>query len=153
MSKVSQIITETVLKRMEEAEKNGEVFYWVKPFSEGSPNKPYSYDTGIPYRGINRILLDNDEFLTFAKVQEMNKKKDAVQYHIRKGAKANIVSKKFYRIFLMIKQTRHTICLCAESVLYFPYFFRNSVMLKSKGIGLRGFGFFSASSCHRLNMV
>ena len=50
MSKVSQIITETVLKRMEEAEKNGEVFYWVKPFSEGSPNKPYSYDTGIPYR-------------------------------------------------------------------------------------------------------
>ena len=26
MSKVSQIITETVLKRMEEAEKNGEVF-------------------------------------------------------------------------------------------------------------------------------
>ena len=41
MSKVSQIITETVLKRMEEAEKNGEVFYWVKPFSEGSPNKPY----------------------------------------------------------------------------------------------------------------
>ena len=91
MSKVSQIITETVLKRMEEAEKNGEVFYWVKPFSEGSPNKPYSYDTGIPYRGINRILLDNDEFLTFAKVQEMNKKKDAVQYHIRKGAKANIV--------------------------------------------------------------
>ena len=91
MSKVSQIITETVLKRMEEAEKNGEVFYWVKPFSEGSPNKPYSYDTEIPYRGINRILLDNDEFLTFAKVQEMNKKKDAVQYHIRKGAKANIV--------------------------------------------------------------
>lgn len=76
MSKVSQIITETVLKRMEEAEKNGEVFYWVKPFSEGSPNKPYSYDTGIPYRGINRILLDNDEFLTFAMTmkiaQEMN---------------------------------------------------------------------------------
>lgn len=91
MSKVSQIITETVLKRMEEAEKNGEVFYWVKPFSEGSPNKPYSYDTGIPYRGINRILLDNDEFLTFAKVQEMNKKKDAVQYRIRKGAKASMV--------------------------------------------------------------
>lgn len=91
MSKVSQIITETVLKRMEEAEKNSEVFYWVKPFSEGSPSKPCSYDTGIPYRGINRILLDNDEFLTFAKVQEMNKKKDAVQYRIRKGAKASMV--------------------------------------------------------------
>lgn len=50
MSKVSQIITETVLKRMEEAEKNGEVFYWVKPFSEGSPNKPCFADVQSLFR-------------------------------------------------------------------------------------------------------
>ena len=88
---VARIITDTILKRMDNAEKNGEVFRWVKPFAEGAPDKAYSYDTQLPYRGINRILLENNEYLTFNKVQEMNQKKDATEYQIRKGAKGNIV--------------------------------------------------------------
>ena len=89
--KIAQIITEHILERMAEAEKNGTVFRWVKPFSEGAPDRAYSYDTLEPYRGINRILLGNNEYLTFNKVQELNQRKDAPQYQIRKGAKAHMV--------------------------------------------------------------
>lgn len=91
MSNVSQIITDTILKKMEQAEKNGEVFRWVKPFAEGAPDRAYSYDTMIPYHGINRLLLDNNEFLTFNKMQEINQQKNSPEYQIRKGAKSNIV--------------------------------------------------------------
>lgn len=88
---VAKIITDKILERMKQAEENGEQFRWVKPFAEGAPDRAYSYDTQTPYTGINRLLLDNDEFLTFNKMQEMNQKKNAPQYQIRKGAKANIV--------------------------------------------------------------
>ena len=88
---VAKIITDTILKRMDDAEKNGEVFRWVKPFAEGAPDRAYSYDTQLPYRGINRVLLENNEYITFNKVQEMNQKKDVPKYQIRKGAKGNIV--------------------------------------------------------------
>lgn len=91
MSNVAKIITDTILERMEQAEKDGTVFHWVKPFSEGSPDRPYSYDTQRPYSGINRLLLNNGEYLTYNKVQRLNEIKDGTQYQIRKGAKSNIV--------------------------------------------------------------
>lgn len=91
MNKVAQIITERILERMAEAEKSGTVFRWVKPFSEGAPDRAYSYDNSVAYRGINRLLLENNEYLTFNKVQELNQKKDAPQYQIRKGAKGHMV--------------------------------------------------------------
>ena len=69
MNKVAKIITDTILKRMEEAESKGEVFRWVKPFAEGAPDRAYSYDTKLPYKGINRLLLENSEYLTFNMIQ------------------------------------------------------------------------------------
>lgn len=91
MNNVAQILTNTILEKMEQAEKEGTVFHWVKPFSEGAPDRPYSYDTEQPYKGINRLLLDNSEYLTFNMVQKLNQKKDSPQYQIRKGAKSKIV--------------------------------------------------------------
>ena len=91
MNKVAQIITERILERMADAEENGTVFRWVKPFAEGAPDRAYSYENSVPYRGINRLLLENNEYLTFNKVQELNQKKDAPQYQIRKGAKGHMV--------------------------------------------------------------
>ena len=87
---VAKIITDTILERMEKAEQNGEMFRWVKPWNSGL-DRAYSYDTQIPYRGVNRLLLDNNEYLTFNKMQEINSRKDSPQYQIRKGAKSNIV--------------------------------------------------------------
>lgn len=91
MIKVAQIITDHILERMMDAEKSGTVFRWVKPFAEGAPDRAYSYENSVPYHGINRLLLENNEYLTFNKVQELNQKKDAPQYQIRKGAKGHMV--------------------------------------------------------------
>ena len=91
-NKIAKIVTDTILARMQEAEQKGEMFRWVKPFAMGAPDRPYSYDTLAPYRGINRILLsENGEYLTFKKVNELNQRKDAPQYQIRKGARGHVV--------------------------------------------------------------
>ena len=86
---VAKIITETILEKMKQTEE-GTMFRWVKPWNSGL-DRAYSYDTQIPYRGVNRLLLDNNEYLTFNKMQEINKQKGTPDYQIRKGAKSNIV--------------------------------------------------------------
>ncbi len=74
MANVAQIITENILKEMEEAEAQGKTLRWGKPFVLGTPYKPYSYTTREAYRGINRVLLDNNKYLTFNMVKELNEK-------------------------------------------------------------------------------
>lgn len=90
MNKVAQIVTDKILQRMETAKEKKEKFYWVKPFAEGAPDRPYSYGSQA-YTGINRLLLDNTEYLTFNKIQELNKGADNAGYHIRQGAHGNMV--------------------------------------------------------------
>ena len=90
MSSVAKIITDTILAKMQEAEKSGTSFRWVKPWNSGL-DRAYSYDTQIPYKGVNRLLLENDEYLTFNKMQEINQQKGTPEYQIRKGARSNIV--------------------------------------------------------------
>ncbi len=95
---VAAIITEKILNRMSEIERsieNGDAdataFRWVKPFAHGAPSRAYSYETLKAYSGINRILLDNNEYLTYRMMQDLNKDNDNPQYQIRKGAKSDIV--------------------------------------------------------------
>ena len=90
MSNVAKIITDAILKKMEDAENLGTSFRWVKPWNSGL-DRAYSYDTQIPYKGVNRMLLENDEYLTFNKMQEINQQKGTPEYQIRKGARSNIV--------------------------------------------------------------
>ena len=90
MSNVAKIITDAILKKMEDAESLGTSFRWVKPWNSGL-DRAYSYDTQIPYKGVNRLLLENDEYLTFNKMQEINQQKGTPEYQIRKGARSNIV--------------------------------------------------------------
>ena len=87
---VYDIVTDRIVKRLEEAEQTGEKFYWIKPFAIGAVNYPCCYETGEAYRGINKILLQPDEFTTFAKLQAHNQKYPENPLHIRKGAKADI---------------------------------------------------------------
>ncbi len=81
---VNDIVTDTILSKMEECERTGKRYYWVKPFADGSPRQAFSYEKSIAYSGINRLLLEADEYLTFNKAQELG-------CSIRQGAKANIV--------------------------------------------------------------
>ena len=90
MCNVAKIITDAILKKMEDAENLGTSFRWVKPWNSGL-DRAYSYDTQIPYKGVNRLLLENDEYLTFNKMQEINQQKGTPEYQIRKGARSNIV--------------------------------------------------------------
>ncbi|MDD6146443.1 MAG: zincin-like metallopeptidase domain-containing protein [Oscillospiraceae bacterium] len=87
---VYDIVTDRIVKRLEEAEQTGEKFYWIKPFAIGAVSYPCCYETGEPYRGINRLLLEPDEYTTFSKTQEHNQKYPDNPLAIRKGAKANI---------------------------------------------------------------
>ena len=94
---IAEEVAERILQRMKEVEEaiqNGDtekstVFRWVKPFSIGAPNLPYSFETLKAYNGINRLILPNNEFLTFRMVQELNEKSEGPQYQIRKGAKSS----------------------------------------------------------------
>ena len=87
---VNQIVANKIIEKLKDSEANGTTYYWVKPFAEGSPKRAYSYDTSIAYTGVNRLLLDADEYLTYNKILEFNKQNNT-DYHIRKGAQTNIV--------------------------------------------------------------
>ena len=88
---INQMVTQKLIDRLEEAQKTGEKFFWVRPFAKGCPHTAVSYDTQEEYRGINRILLDSSkEYTTHAAIQRMNKKgKDF--YHLRKGCHGHMV--------------------------------------------------------------
>lgn len=60
---VHEIITDRVVARIEEAIKTGKRFRWCKPFT-GGVKQAISYMSGLPYRGVNRLLLDNNSMST-----------------------------------------------------------------------------------------
>lgn len=88
---IANIVTDRILTRMQEAEQKGETFHWVKPFAIGSPNRAYSFETMKAYTGINRLILDNTEYLTKRMINDINEKNTDTFYHIRKGARSSMV--------------------------------------------------------------
>lgn len=87
---VNQIVANKIIEKLKDAETNGTTYYWVKPFSEESPKAAFAYDTLAQYSGANRLLLDPDEYLTYNKILEFNKK-NGTNYHVRHGAHSHIV--------------------------------------------------------------
>ena len=65
---VHEIITDRVVARIEEAIKTGERFRWCKPFT-GGVKQAISYMSGLPYRGVNRLLLVFIVQLKYQKLQ------------------------------------------------------------------------------------
>ena len=91
---VAEEVAEQILNRMKEVEEaiqNGEkkAFRWVKPFAIGAPNLPYSYETMKSHSGVNRLILEPNEYLTWRMMQDVNKRADSPEYQIRKGAKGS----------------------------------------------------------------
>ena len=74
--KVAEIVTDIIIKKLEKG-----VIPWFKPWQGG---ESINYVTRKPYKGINRLLLDGGEYLTFNQIQERGGK-------IKKGAKAEKV--------------------------------------------------------------
>lgn len=76
MATVAEIVTNTIIKKLE----NG-IIPWCKPWDGG---EAVNYITQKPYQGINRLLLDGGEYLTFNQIQQKGG-------WIKKGAKSHIV--------------------------------------------------------------
>ena len=89
MATVAEIVTNTIIKKLESG-----VIPWYKPWTGG---EAVNYITQKPYRGINRLLLDSGEYLTFKQIQDLNGK-------IKKGAKSHVVV--FYLNLKMKPQMR-----------------------------------------------
>ncbi len=87
---IYDIISERLINRLKEAEEKNEKFYWVKPFSQGAVTYPCCYETGEAYKGINRVLLEPDEYTTYKKIQQHNEKHPNEPLYIRKRAKPSI---------------------------------------------------------------
>ncbi|MDN5317585.1 MAG: hypothetical protein PWR08_1710 [Thermoanaerobacterium sp.] len=96
MNKVYQYVTDRIIKKMEQ----GEI-----PWKKGWMHTPaLNYVTRKPYKGINKLLLDGGEYLTFKQVQNLGGK-------IKKGAKAEIVV--FYTSYTKTEKITNTE-ICAK---------------------------------------
>jgi len=76
MNAVYQKVTEKIIEQMEKG-----VIPWRKTWKG---QRPVNWMSQKPYRGLNRLLLDGGEYITFKQCAE-NKGK------VKKGAKANMV--------------------------------------------------------------
>ena len=95
---IYEIITKKVIEQLEHALETGEQFQWIKEWNGIPLGNAISYlgKNFIPYRGINRILLDRGLYITYSQLQEFQKKHPEVQFKIRKGCKQHTVY--FYKI-------------------------------------------------------
>jgi len=76
MTTVYQMVTDEIIKKLEAG-----TIPWRKPWRD---TRAVNWKTQKPYRGINALLLDPGEYLTFKQVQEAGGK-------VKKGAKYHIV--------------------------------------------------------------
>ncbi|CCW08357.1 MULTISPECIES: ArdC-like ssDNA-binding domain-containing protein [Bacillus] len=74
---VYEIVTNKIIEKLEQG-----TVPWQKPWINGKV--AVNWKTQKPYRGINTMLLDSGEYLTFKQVQEAKGK-------VKKGAKSEIV--------------------------------------------------------------
>lgn len=85
---IYEMVTDRIIQKLEQAEESGEKFHWVKPFDiTNGVRYACNYETQIPYTGINRLLAEPDEYLTFNQIKKMNEKSNDDFLHIRKGAR------------------------------------------------------------------
>jgi len=82
MNKVYEYVTERIINQLEKG-----VIPWKKPWV-GTP--AINYVTRKPYRGINALMLEPGEYLTFRQIKERGG-------FIKKGAKAQMVV--FYKVY------------------------------------------------------
>ena len=84
---IYEMITQKVLDRIEEAQKNKTPFFWCKPWTGGA-KLPISYTNQKAYNGVNFATLDAGEYITFKALQEYKgtlTEEEAEKIKIKKG--------------------------------------------------------------------
>ena len=93
--KVYEILKERILKMLEESKETGKLI-WIKPWKTTCPlAKPYFSDQREYYQGINLVINEPGEYMTYKMISEMHEKDSGVK--LRKGAKQHTV---FYYNFM-----------------------------------------------------
>lgn len=86
---VYEIITDRILEKIEEAKKSNKPFRWVKPWSGGAPFA-VSYTSGKAYRGVNRMILEPGEYITFKALQDYRKTQpEDAEIYVKQGCHKN----------------------------------------------------------------
>lgn len=87
MSKVYEIIQNKFIDQIQKVIDGSETLLpWQKPW-RGS--RPMNYFTGKHYRGINTLLLEGGEWLTFIQIKNLAKKDPNIR--LKKGSKSSII--------------------------------------------------------------
>ena len=94
-TKINEIITQKIIEKIEKAISNGEVLPWNKPWTCNTI--PVNYITQRPYRGVNCLLLDSGEYVTWSQICDLQKQN--AQVKLRKGSKSQMV------VFFSFKET------------------------------------------------
>ena len=85
---IYEMVTDRIIQKLEDAEKSGEKFRWIKPFDiTNGVRYACNYETQIPYTGINRLLAEPDEYLTFNQIKKINEKNKEDFLKIRKNTR------------------------------------------------------------------
>lgn len=85
-NKVYEIVTQRIIQKIEEAIKNDDVLPWQKPWRY-SLNAPQNYVSGKKYKGVNCLLLDPGEYITYTQICELKNITQALS--LRKAVKRN----------------------------------------------------------------
>ena len=86
-NKVYEIVTQKIIEKLEDAIKTGQCAPWHKPWL--SNTVPVNHITLRPYRGVNLLLLDNGEYLTWSQLCDLRKHRP--ELHLREGSKSHMV--------------------------------------------------------------
>jgi antirestriction protein ArdC len=87
-NKVYEIVTQRIIQKIEEAIKNDDVLPWQKPWRY-SLNAPQNYVSGKKYKGVNCLLLDPGEYITYTQICELKKHNPSIK--LKKGCKKEMV--------------------------------------------------------------
>ena len=86
-NKVYEIVTQRIIEQLEESLKTGQCAPWHKPWN--SSTVPVNHITLRPYRGVNLLLLDSGEYLTWSQLCDIQKHRPELK--LRKGSKSHMV--------------------------------------------------------------
>lgn len=84
---LNEKVTQRIIERLEQAIKDGGTAPWVQPWNGFGAAR--NYVTQRPYRGINCLLLEPGEYLTFNQFKALQKKNKDIK--LRKGSKGQMV--------------------------------------------------------------
>ena len=86
-NKVYEIVTQRIIEQLEEALRTGQCAPWHKPWN--SNTVAVNYISQTPYRGVNLLLLDSGEYLTWSQLCDLQKHRPELK--LRKGSKSHMV--------------------------------------------------------------